>query len=119
MANLAGKHRTVPLGQATPPADCQETELYHHPSQTGTQTDTRTHGRANQNPEAGFPSGTIFKKEKPFVKKQKQKQILLHEPTNFWHSYIFKHLALIFVQKRVNNTKTCYYDFTFRLLIVY
>lgn len=57
--------------------------------------------RKNKNPEAGFKSGAILK-EKPL----KKKKILLHDPTNFWHPYIFKHLALIFVQKKVNNTKT-------------
>lgn len=46
-----------------------------------------------------FKSGTSLK-EKPFFP-----PTLPHEPTNFWHSYIFKHLALIFVQKKV-NTKT-------------
>lgn len=58
--------------------------------------------RKTENPEAGFKSGTSLK-EKPFFFFF---LTLPHEPTNFWHSYIFKHLALIFVQKKVNNTKT-------------
>lgn len=100
-ANLTVKHRTLLLGQEIPTA----TRKTVPPTQSWITVCLRrartihTHVRRNKNPEAGFKSGTIFK-EKPFFF-----LILPHEPTNFWHSYIFKHLALIFVQKKV-NTKT-------------
>lgn len=104
-ANLMVKNRTVLWGQEIPTATTKmvlSTQSCSKTSQTSTRVHTHTHihTRKNKNPEADFKSGTIFKEKSLFFL-----FTLPHEPTHFWHSYIFKHLALIFVQKKV-NTKT-------------
>lgn len=108
-ANLTVKHRTVLVGQEIPTTitktSSSNTELYQDLFQTSTHTrthtNTHTHTREKTKTQRQVLKVELFKKSLFFFF-----FILLHELTNFWHSYIFKHLVLIFVQKKVNNTKT-------------